>query len=146
MLLSLEWQKCWEIFRQRSLMFAEYFPYEVIEFATLFCESTTLLSQSTTLFCESATLFFMDTCRKKIKSFPTRAPFTLQYLRLILIYSVPKTTAGPLNGYYGQNKFVPGERLWLPMSEWRDAGGTFLLTIVFVCGTISFENPGFLNG
>ena len=29
------------------------------------------------------------------------------------------------------------------MSEWRDAGGTFLLTIVFVCGTISFENPGF---
>jgi hypothetical protein len=60
MLLSLEWQKCWEMFRQRSLMFAAYFPYEAIESATLFCESTTLLPQSTTFFCESATLFFVN--------------------------------------------------------------------------------------
>ena len=68
MLLSLEWQKCWEMFRQRSLMFAAYFPYEAIESATLFCESTTLLYQSTTLFCESATLFFVDTtCSSRIK-------------------------------------------------------------------------------
>jgi len=36
MLLSLEWQKCWEMFRQRSLMFAAYFPYEASESATLF--------------------------------------------------------------------------------------------------------------
>jgi hypothetical protein len=27
--------------------------------------------------------------------------------------------------------------------KWRDARGTILLTIVFVCGTISFEKPGF---
>src|SRR5207244_3621071 len=40
-------------------------------------------------------LYFRSTpsCGSKIIAFPKRAPLTLDYLRLILIYNVPKTTA-----------------------------------------------------
>jgi len=40
------------------------------------------------------TLFYVyNQCRREIIAFPKRALFTLDYLRLILIYNVPKTTA-----------------------------------------------------
>ena len=41
-------------------------------------------------------LKFYTQCRSKIIAFPTRGLFTLEYMRLILIYSVPKLPAEAL--------------------------------------------------